>query len=58
MSYVIVKWIEKKGTHLPVILLDSNAEIWEFENGAEATEMALRLETNSHTNTKYTVKEV
>ena len=58
MSYVIVKWIEKKSVSLPVILLDSNAEIWEFETVDEATEMALRLETNSHTNTKYTVKKI
>lgn len=58
MPYIIIKWIDKKGVPLPVIMLDSQNEVWEFEDDKAATEMAELLESNSHTNTKYQVKEI
>ena len=58
MAYVIIKMIEKKGIPMPVIMLDSHAEIWEFDDAKTATEMAHVLEANSHTNTKYHIKEI
>jgi hypothetical protein len=58
MPYIIIKWIEKKDIPLPVIMLDSQNEVWEFEDDKAATEMAALLEANSHTNTKYQVKKI
>ena len=58
MCYIIIKEIEKKGVVLPVILLDSQEEVWEFKTKEEADTMAALLETNSHTNTKYKVKKI
>lgn len=58
MCYIIIKTVEKDGIILPVIMLDSQAEVWEFETKEQADSMAAILQTNSHTNTRYYTKEI
>lgn len=58
MCYIIIKEIEKDGVILPVIMLDSQGEVWEFEKQEEAHSMARILQNNSHTHTNYHVKKV
>lgn len=59
MAYVIVKYIKtNKNDTLPVILIDSQNEILEFTEKAEADTFAKLLEMNSHTQTKYEVKKI
>jgi hypothetical protein len=58
--YVIVKHIENKktGKRLPVILIDSQAEILEFELQKEADNLCEILNTNTDSGHFYSVKEV
>jgi hypothetical protein len=58
MPYIIIKHIERKGTHYPVIMLDDHEEVWEFDSHDEAQHMASILETNSDSGWKYEVKKV
>ena len=57
--YVIVKHIKtqskKKG---PVILLNSQGEIWEFETESSAEEMREIFELNSDSGHKYEIKKI
>ncbi len=58
--YVIVKHIKTKktGKRLPVILIDSQSEILEFEEKKEAEKLCDILNANTDSGHVYTVKEV
>ena len=57
--YVIVKHIKTENkTKVPVILLDSQGEIWEFDTEKEAEEMREIFELNSDSGYKYEVKKI
>jgi len=58
--YVIIKHVkmgdDKK--RIPVILLNTDTEIWEFDSIEEATKMKDIFETNSDSGHKYEVKKI
>lgn len=57
--YCIVKMIKNnEGVELPVILLDSSDEVWEFSNKEEAEHISEILEKNSDSGYRYFVKKV
>jgi hypothetical protein len=60
MSYVIVKMVRTSdgSSHLPVILLDGNSEVMEFENETEAEEMRRRFQVNSDSGYAYHIKKI
>ena len=60
MSYVIVKMVRTSdgSSHLPVILLDGNSEVMEFENENEAEEMRRRFQVNSDSGYVYNIKKI
>lgn len=59
MSFNIIKYVTwtvaGKEQTLPVLMLDTNDEVWEFKNKEEAEHIASILEQNSTTNKKYKV---
>jgi hypothetical protein len=58
MSYCIIKLIKNnEGIELPIILLDSNDEIWEMAVD-EAIKLAEILTKNSDSEYKYYVKKI
>ena len=58
--YVIVKNIKNKKTKktLPVILIDSQSEILEFDTEQEASELCVILNVNTDSGYLYTIKKV
>lgn len=58
--YVILKYIsnKKSGKKLPVIILNGNTEIWEFDTLEEAEKMRDIFEKNSDSGHKYEVKKM
>lgn len=59
MSYLIIKEIKSdNGKVLPVVLLDSQADVMEFDNREEADKMAAILNVNSDSGHTYRVKKV
>lgn len=57
--YCIVKMVKSvNGKELPVIMLDSHDEVWEFEVFEEAERIANILEKNSDSGHRYWVKKV
>lgn len=57
--YIIIKEIEStKGTKLPVIMLNGQAEILEFEKEDEALNFADIMNTNTDSGHRYSVKKV
>ena len=63
MSYCIIKMVEIKNTDtnnkiLPVILLDSQDEVLEFENLDEAEKFRDLLQLNSDSGHKYLIKKI
>ena len=59
MAYCIVKLIKNvEGIELPVIMLDSDDEVWEFSNPDDAIKLAEILTKNSDSGYKYYVKKV
>jgi hypothetical protein len=59
MSYLIIKEIKSdNGKILPVVLLDSQADVMEFENKEEADKMATMLNINSDSGHTYRVKKI
>ena len=58
--FVIVKNIMKRdsGIIIPVILLNSEHEVWEFETIEEAEKMSDLFETNSDSGHSYVVKKI
>jgi hypothetical protein len=58
MPYIILKYINNKDTRLPVIMLDTNDEVWEFKDKEQAEHIADILSQNSTTGKEYEVKKV
>lgn len=59
MSYLIIKEIKSNnGKILPVVLLDSQADVMEFETREEADKMAAVLNVNSDSGHTYRVKKI
>jgi hypothetical protein len=57
--FVIVKHIKTENRkRVPVILLNSDSEIWEFDTIKEAEEMRDIFELNSDSGHKYEVKKI
>lgn len=58
--YVIVKHVKlyENKKRVPVILLNSESEIWEFDTEKEAEKMRLLFELNSDSGHKYEVKKI
>lgn len=60
--YVIIKHVRKSSTipakYLPVILLNSDTEVWEFESKDKAEEMKDIFQTNSDSGYTYEVKKI
>lgn len=57
--WVILKYVKNnKGVVLPVILLDSNGEVLEFDNEMDAVKMSELFELNSDSGHKYTIKKI
>lgn len=59
MSYLIIKEIKSdNGKVLPVVLLDSQSDVMEFDNKEEADKMAAVLNVNSDSGHTYRVKKI
>ena len=61
MPYIILKYIKTDVTgsnKLPVVMLDTNDEVWEFKDKEEAQHIANILAQNSTTGKEYEVKKV
>ena len=58
--YVIIKHIKNKknGKALPVIILNSQSVIWEFDTETEANKMKEIFELNSDSGHTYEVKKI
>jgi hypothetical protein len=60
--YVIIKQVKVNSKDirkkLPVIMLDSQGEVWEFDNKDKAQEMVNIFNTNTDSGHKYEVKKV
>ena len=57
--YIIIKKIEQpNGVVLPVVILDSNSEVWEFPTSEDAEHIRDIFETNSDSGYKYEVKMI
>jgi hypothetical protein len=57
--FVIVKYVKTHNSRvLPVIMLDSQGEVWEFDNKDKAQEMVNIFNTNTDSGHKYEVKKV
>ena len=60
MSYIIIKLVKdlNREKELPVVILDSEDDVLEFETKEEAEEMRVRFEVNSDSGHKYKVKKI
>lgn len=61
MPYIILKYIKTDITgsnKLPIVMLDTNDEVWEFKDKEEAQHIADILAQNSTTGKEYEVKKV
>ena len=60
MSYIIIKMVKdaNREKELPVIILDSEDDVLEFDTKEAAEEMRLRFEVNSDSGYKYRVKKI
>ena len=59
MAYCIVKLMKNtNGIELPVILLDNNDEVWEFDSADEAIKISEILTKNSDSGYRYYIKKV
>lgn len=60
--YVIIKQVKVNSNDirkkLPVIMLDTQGEVWEFDNKDKAQEMVNIFNTNTDSGHKYEVKKV
>lgn len=57
--YVIIKHVKTDNRkRLPVILLNSESEIWEFDSIEEAEKMREIFELNSDSGHKYEVRKI
>jgi hypothetical protein len=60
MSYIIIKTIkdQRSEKELPVIILDSEGEVLEYDTIEGAEEMRARFEINSDSGYKYRIKKI
>jgi hypothetical protein len=60
MSYIIIKLVKNlvRSTELPVIILDGEGEVLEFDTIEEAEDMRARFEINSDSGHKYRIKKI
>ena len=60
MSYIIIKLIKdlRSEKELPVIILDTEGEVLEFDIREEAEDMRARFEINSDSGHKYRIKKI
>ena len=60
MSYIIIKMVKdaSKEKELPVIILDSEDHVLEFDTKEEAEDMRLRFEVNSYSGHKFKIKKI
>jgi len=57
--YCIIKLMKNvNGIELPVVLLDNNDEVWEFESADEAIKISEILTKNSDSGYRYYIKKV
>jgi hypothetical protein len=57
--FVIVKLIKnEKGKTLPVIILNSDGDIWEFSNERDAETIRAAFENNSDSGYNYFVRKI
>jgi hypothetical protein len=57
--YIIIKYVKnEKGIEIPVIMVDSHSEIWEFNSIEEADKIANIMNINSDSGHKYMVKKI
>lgn len=57
--FVIIKNVKnKKGISIPVIILNSDHEVWEFDTHEGAEKMKDIFETNSDSGHTYLVKKI
>lgn len=57
--YIIIKHVKIHADRtLPVIMLDTQGEVWEFENEAKAQEMVDLFNANTDSGHKYEVKKL
>ena len=57
--YCIIKLMKNSnGIELPVVLLDNQDEVWEFQSADEAIKIAEILTKNSDSGYRYYVKKV
>jgi glutaredoxin len=57
--FVIIKYVKgETGIKVPVILLNGQSEIWEFETHEEAEKMKTIFDQNSDSGHKYEVKKI
>jgi hypothetical protein len=60
MSYIIIKTIkdQRSEKELPVIILDAEGEVLEYDTIEDAEEMRARFEINSDSGYKYRIKKI
>ena len=60
MSYIIIKMVKdaSREKELPVIILDGEGEVLEFETLPAAEDMRARFEINSDSGYKYRIKKI
>lgn len=60
MSYIIIKLIkdQRSEKELPVIILDAEGEVLEYNTILEAENMRARFEINSDSGHKYRIKKI
>jgi hypothetical protein len=60
MSYIIIKMVKNlvRLTELPVIILDGEGEVLEFDTIEQAEDMRARFEINSDSGHKYRIKKI
>jgi hypothetical protein len=59
MSYIIIKHVKRTtGAVVPVVILDTNHEVLEFDSKAQAESMTSLLQTNTDSGHKYEIKEI
>jgi hypothetical protein len=60
MSYIIIKMVKNsvRSAELPVIILDGEGEVLEFDTMEQAEDMRARFEINSDSGHKYRIKKI
>ena len=57
--YIIIKKIKQtNGLILPVVILDANSEVWEFQTLEDAERIRDIFERNSDSGHKYEIKKI